>query len=104
TSPPFPYTTLFRSEIFGAARVIEGDVHALSMCAYHSEKVCDDGWAAVGDAAGFIDPLYSPGLDFCSYTSYYVADLLARSLAGEDVAERLCNYNRQYSIAYRYLF
>jgi len=91
-------------EIFGAARVIEGDVHALSMCAYHSEKVCDDGWAAVGDAAGFIDPLYSPGLDFCSYTSYYVADLLARNLAGEDVAERLCNYNRQYPIAYRYWF
>src|SRR5437773_3779459 len=91
-------------EIFGAARVIEGDVHVLSMCAYHSEKVCDDGWAAVGDAAGFIDPLYSPGLDFCSYTSYYVADLLARSLAGEDVADRLCNYNRQYPIAYRYWF
>src|SRR5438874_4942958 len=68
-------------EIFGAARIIEGDVHALSMLPYYSEKVCGDGWAAVGDAAGFIDPLYSPGLDFCSYTSYYVADLLARSLA-----------------------
>ena len=84
-------------EIFGAARVIEGDVHALSMLPYHSEKVCGDGWAAVGDAAGFIDPLYSPGLDFCSYTSYYVADLLARSLAGEDVTERLRYYNRAIS-------
>jgi flavin-dependent dehydrogenase len=91
-------------EIFGAARVIEGDVHALSMLPYHSEKVCDDGWAAVGDAAGFIDPLYSPGLDFCSYTSYYVADLLARSLAGEDVADRLRHYNQQYLITYRYWF
>jgi flavin-dependent dehydrogenase len=91
-------------EIFGAARVIKGDVHALSMLPYHSEKVCGDGWAAVGDAAGFIDPLYSPGLDFCSYTSYYVADLLARSLAGEDVAERLRYYNEQYPITYRYWF
>jgi flavin-dependent dehydrogenase len=91
-------------EIFGAANVIEGDVHALSMLPYHSEKVCGDGWAAVGDAAGFIDPLYSPGLDFCSYTSYYVADLLARSLSGEDVAERLGHYNEQYPIAYRYWF
>src|SRR5205814_4291391 len=80
--PLFPYTTLFRSilsnpegrEIFGAARINEGDVHALSMLPYHAEKVCDHGWAAVGDATGFIDPLYSPGLDFCSYTSYYVAD------------------------------
>ena len=91
-------------EIFGNARVIEGDVHALSMLPYHSEKVCDDGWAAVGDAAGFIDPLYSPGLDFCSYTSYYVGDLLARSLAGEDVADRLRYYNEQYSLTYRYWF
>jgi flavin-dependent dehydrogenase len=91
-------------EIFGAARVIDGDVHALSMLPYHSEKVCDYGWAAVGDAAGFIDPLYSPGLDFCSYTSYYVADILARSLAGENVADRLHYYNQQYPITYRYWF
>ena len=91
-------------EIFGAASVIEGDVHALSMLPYHSEKVCGDGWAAVGDAAGFIDPLYSPGLDFCSYTSFYVADLLARSLAGEDITEQLCHYNEQYSVTYRYWF
>src|SRR2546427_2444008 len=91
-------------EIFGVARVIEGDVHALSMLPYHSEKVCGDGWAAVGDAAGFIDPLYSPGLDFCSYTSYYVADLLARSLAGEDVTEQLRHYNEQYAVTYRSWF
>jgi hypothetical protein len=58
----------------------------------------------VGDAAGFIDPLYSPGLDFCSYTSYYVADLLARSLAGEDVTDRLRYYNEQYPLTYRYWF
>ena len=91
-------------EIFGSAKVIEGDVHALSMLPYHSEKVCGDGWAVVGDAAGFTDPLYSPGLDFCSYTSYYVADLLARSLAGEDVAEQLGHHNQQYPATYRSWF
>jgi len=58
----------------------------------------------VGDAAGFIDPLYSPGLDFCSYTSYYVADLLARSLKGEDVTGRLRYYNEQYPVTYRSWF
>jgi hypothetical protein len=31
-------------EIFGEARVIEGDVHALSMLPYRSEKVCGTGW------------------------------------------------------------
>jgi flavin-dependent dehydrogenase len=92
------------AEIFGAAQIIEGDVHAYSALPYSSGKVCDDGWATVGDAAGFIDPLYSPGLDFCSYTSYYVADLLARSLAGEEVVESLTYYNEQYPITYRLWF
>jgi flavin-dependent dehydrogenase len=91
-------------EIFGEAKVIEGDVHALSMLPYHSEKVCGDGWAMVGDSAGFIDPLYSPGLDFCSYTSYYVADFVARSLSGEDVGESVRHYNEQYQVAYHSWF
>jgi flavin-dependent dehydrogenase len=91
-------------EIFGDAKVIEGDVHALSMLPYHSEKVCGDGWAMVGDAAGFIDPLYSPGLDFCSYTSYSVTDFVARSLQGEDVAEQLRHYNEQFPVTYRSWF
>jgi flavin-dependent dehydrogenase len=91
-------------EIFSEAKVIDGDVHAFSALPYHSERVCDDGWACVGDAAGFIDPLYSPGLDFCSYTSSYVADLLARSLTGENVADRLRDYNTQYPIMYHAWF
>jgi flavin-dependent dehydrogenase len=91
-------------EIFGAAQVIEHDVHAFSALPYSSAQVCGEGWAVVGDAAGFIDPLYSPGLDFCSYTSYYVADLLAANLGGEDVTERLQYYNEQYPVTYRLWF
>jgi flavin-dependent dehydrogenase len=91
-------------EIFRDAHAIEGDVHALSMLPYHSAQVCGDGWALVGDAAGFIDPLYSPGLDFCSYTSNYVADFVTRSLAGEDVSEPVRHYNEQYPIMYRSWF
>jgi flavin-dependent dehydrogenase len=91
-------------EIFGAARIIEGDVHAYSALPYHSAKVCDDGWAIVGDAAGFMDPLYSSGLDLCSYTSYLVADFLAQSLDGKDITARLASYNEQYPLMYRYWF
>lgn len=91
-------------EIFGEAQVMEHDVHAFSALPYVSAQVCGDGWASVGDAAGFIDPLYSPGLDFCSYTTYYVADMVASNLAGEDVAERLRYYNEQYPVTYRLWF
>ena len=92
------------AEIFSRAQIIDGDVHAYSALPYSSQKVCGDSWATVGDAAGFIDPLYSPGLDFCSYTSYFVADLLARSLAGAEVTESLKYYNEQYPITYRLWF
>jgi len=90
--------------IFCDAQIIEHDVHAYSALPYSSGKVCDEGWATVGDAAGFIDPLYSPGLDFCSYTSYFVADMIGRNLAGEDVRESLDYYNEQYPITYRLWF
>jgi flavin-dependent dehydrogenase len=92
------------AEIFSGAQIIEHDVHAYSALPYWSKKVCGDSWITVGDAAGFIDPLYSPGLDFCSYTSYYAADLLARNLAGEDVSESLAYYNDQYPVTYRLWF
>ncbi|MEY2538670.1 MAG: hypothetical protein QOG67_2410 [Verrucomicrobiota bacterium] len=91
-------------EIFRDARVIEGDVHAFSSLPYYSDKVAGEGWLCVGDAAGFIDPLYSPGLDFCSYTSYYVAELIARNLAGEDVAAHISAYNEDYATMYRSWF
>ena len=91
-------------EIFKNARVIEGDVHAYSALPYSATTVCGDGWAAVGDAAGFIDPLYSPGLDFCSYTSCYVADLIGRQLQGEDVSEPIRYYNEQYPVMYKLWF
>ena len=91
-------------EIFGAAQIVEGDVHAFSNLPYSNAQVCAEGWAAVGDAAGFIDPLYSPGLDFCSYTTYYVAEMIAASLVGEEVAERLRYYNAQYPVTYRFWF
>ena len=91
-------------EIFQNARIMEGDVHAFSALPYSVDKVCDDGWALVGDAAGFIDPLYSPGLNFCSYTSYNAADIVARSIGGEEVSERLRYYHDQYPVMYRYWF
>jgi flavin-dependent dehydrogenase len=91
-------------EIFAEARVVERDVRAYSALPYYSTQVCGDGWAIVGDAASFIDPLYSPGLDLCAYTTSMVSDLLARSLGGEDTTERRRYYNKQFAITYRSWF
>jgi flavin-dependent dehydrogenase len=70
-----------RELLEGATRV-EGDLHALKALPYRVNKVADDGWLAVGDAAGFIDPFYSPGLDWAALTVTKSVNLIGRSLRG----------------------
>ena len=82
--------------LFANAQFIEHDVRALSNLPYISEKTIGDGWAAVGDAAGFLDPLYSPGLDFISYTSSGVAEIVGEALSGKDVSAVRRNYNERF--------
>jgi len=51
-------------------------------------------WAVVGDAAAFTDPFYSPGSDFIAVENDMVADMVARDVEGEDVAERCESYDQ----------
>ena len=67
-------------------------------------KVAGDGWACVGDAAGFLDPLYSPGLDFCAFTSHGAASLILRALAGEEIDAAGEKYDERFQFCYRAWF
>lgn len=90
----------FGREFLDEVEVIDNDMKAYSYLPYYSEKVFGDGWAIVGDAAGFLDPLYSPGLDFCSFGAAVVFDVLNRELQGEDVTALKENQNEQFNQAY----
>lgn len=91
-------------EMLSDARAHEGDQRAYSMLPYYSEQVAGEGWVLAGDAAGFIDPFYSPGLDFCSFTTHKAQSLVARSLAGEDVRGAISDYNRRFAFCYHAWF
>jgi flavin-dependent dehydrogenase len=61
---------------------------------YASSQVFSiDRWFLAGEAAGFIDPLYSPGSDFIAYLNTFGGDLVCRDLDGEDIEERLDFFN-----------
>jgi flavin-dependent dehydrogenase len=61
---------------------------------YASSQVYSmDRWCLAGEAACFIDPLYSPGSDFIAYLNSFGGDLMCRDLDGEDIEERLDFYN-----------
>ena len=96
-----------RELVAGATRV-EDDLHALKELPYRVTQVADDGWATVGDAAGFIDPFYSPGLDWAALTVTKTVDLIGRSLNGEmtgaATAAALARHNREFTVGFRRWF
>jgi hypothetical protein len=68
----------------------------------------DRGWALVGDAAAFLDPLYSPGLDHCAFSAYATASLIEQDLAGVlgdgPLESAIADHNRQFERSYERAF
>jgi flavin-dependent dehydrogenase len=95
-------------ELLGEAQAVEHDIWAYSALPYCNQKIMGEGWAMVGDAAGFIDPFYSPGLDFCSFTSHGAHTMIARSLTGElvdrNLTEAIESYNARFAFCFRSWF
>jgi hypothetical protein len=63
---------------------------------YASSRVFStDRWTLVGEAAGFIDALYSPGSDFIAYTNTFSGELITHDLDGgeADLEDRVEFYN-----------
>ena len=69
-------------ELLAPATVDPDDRLAYSHLPYWSERYAGRGWALVGDAASFIDPYYSPGLDHASMSVSATVRLVAAELDG----------------------
>jgi len=93
------------AELMAGASAVEGDFHAYRHLPYVSRRYMDRGWALVGDAAAFLDPFYSPGLDHVAMSAYATARLVAADLAGAlDAAElerRIGVHNARFARSYR---
>jgi flavin-dependent dehydrogenase len=53
---------------------------------YRSQQVAGDGWVLVGDAFGFLDPLYSSGVLLALKSGQLAADAIVEGLATGDVS------------------
>jgi flavin-dependent dehydrogenase len=91
-------------EMLANATIEEGDVHWRKNLAYSSSTFAGDGFVIVGDAAAFMDPFYSPGMDWISFTSYGAADLITAQRMGEPLAERIARHNRDFTRCHRCWF
>jgi flavin-dependent dehydrogenase len=54
---------------------------------YRSRRAAGDGWVLVGDAFGFLDPLYSSGVLLALTSSARAADAIAEGLANGDTSQ-----------------
>ena len=87
-------------EILAGAQWQEGDVHFRRNLAYRSSTFAGDGFVVVGDAAGFMDPFYSPGMDWISYTATAAAALVDGSIRGKPKAARIARHNELFATSY----
>ena len=69
------------------------DVRAAADYSFRVETLAGDGWVAVGDAAGFLDPLFSTGAHLAIGGGDRAAAAIDAALAANDVSkERFAEY------------
>src|ERR1700693_387293 len=91
-------------EILVDAQFDEEDVHWRKNLAYYSTNFAGDGFVLVGDAAAFMDPFYSPGMDWISFTTSRAAALIGAQRRDEGLSDLVERHNRDLARSHRCWF
>lgn len=92
-------------DLLADAKLEPGDLRAYHHLPYRTSRYMDRGWALVSDAAGFLDPYYSPGLDHAAMSVTATAEIVGADLAGADdaeIEERIKEHNRSFLRSYEW--
>jgi flavin-dependent dehydrogenase len=96
----------FLKAIPSLAEIIDGatprmeDLRFFGHLPYWSKQYMGEGWALVGDAASFLDPYYSPGLDHAAFSVEATVEMIRRETAGEDIKARVIEHNETFVRSY----
>jgi flavin-dependent dehydrogenase len=91
-------------EMLADAEWIEGDAHWRKNLPYCTRIFAGDGFSIVGDAGAFLDPLYSPGMDWISFTTTATTALIAAQRRGEPLVPLLDQHNAAFTHSYQRWF
>jgi flavin-dependent dehydrogenase len=89
------YETIYFEEV-GRAPGVQSRIANAQRCdvfraqkeySYRAKKAAGDGWCLIGDAFGFLDPLYSSGLLLALTSGAMASDCIAEALATGDTSE-----------------
>jgi flavin-dependent dehydrogenase len=96
------------AELLDGARMRREDLRFYSHLAYATRQYMGPGWALLGDAAAFLDPYYSPGLDHACFSVEASVALAGAELGGElggaALDERIAEHNRAFISSYHRFF
>src|SRR5439155_7227872 len=88
------------AELLDGASPRLDDLRFYAHLPYVTRQYMGNGWALLGDAASFLDPYYSPGLDHASFTAEATAEIVGLDAKGEDVAARIVEHNEAFARSY----
>ena len=91
-------------DMMRGAEFVSGDVHFRRNLPYFSTRHAGDGFVLVGDASAFIDPLYSPGMDWIAFTTSAAVELILQWRAGTAVPPLAERHNRHFTASQRRMF
>ena len=92
-------TCPFLKERLGQA-VRTTEVRAVRDYSYRARKDGGVGWALVGDALGFIDPIYSTGLFLTMFSAELAAEAIFATLAGKARHPDFAGFSVEYQTAF----
>ncbi len=87
-------------ELLEDATWTEGDMHWRKNLPYSSTVYAGDGFSLVGDAGAFLDPFYSPGMDWISFTASCTTELILAQQRGEPMQARVAKHNKDFVQSY----
>jgi flavin-dependent dehydrogenase len=88
------------AELIDEAEPRMEDLRFYSHLPYATKQYMGRGWALVGDAAAFLDPYYSPGLDHASFSSEATVEIIKEDSMGKDVTARIAEHNETFLRSY----
>jgi flavin-dependent dehydrogenase len=91
-------------ELLEGAEPRVDDLRFYSHLAYSTKQYMGRGWALLGDAAVFLDPYYSPGLDHASFSVDATVEVVGLDAKGVDVTARIVEHNEAFIRSYSRFF
>jgi len=88
------------AEILVGAEPRFDDLRFYSHLPYASKQYMGRGWSLLGDAAAFLDPYYSPGLDHAVFTVEATVEIIGKHAMGENVDARIAEHNETFVRSY----